>query len=160
MERPTKSETNKAIIGATPPTAARAALSIKRPATTESAVLNSCWKILVSASGIAKRITREGIGPLSISMLFFFFIGASLLICAIPSSCVSLDLLYSIEQCEFSTLESVHARLSFYRHRVYKLKVNVYLSSTVSNCLAGAQTHASKAHKALVLYPGRFAFFV
>ena len=60
MERPTKSETNKAIIGATPPTAARAALSIKRPATTESAVLNSCWKILVSASGIAKRITREG----------------------------------------------------------------------------------------------------
>ena len=72
MESPTNKPISSVITGATPPTAASAVGPMKRPATMESAELNSCCKMLLSANGMANRIILPGRGPCNMSMLFFF----------------------------------------------------------------------------------------
>ena len=104
MESPTNRFTNIAVTGFTPPMPASEKLLTNCPAMEASAEFSNCWRMLLSARGMANRRILPGKGPLSISMLFFFFIGASLLICAIPSSCVSLDYCIQLSSANFPLL--------------------------------------------------------
>ena len=72
IETPTKKLMNSATKGDTPPIAASSVEPRRRPATMASVELNSCWKMLEKASGMAKRKSLPTSGPCSMSMLLRF----------------------------------------------------------------------------------------